>query len=228
MSTAYCPATKRFSASLRAAEQAGRAALPLKWFTIGQCWRYERTTRGRRREHYQWCGRPAAPRTAPRGVQQPAAPGRLFGSAQSHQAWRAPQHDQQALRPRLCARACAHGGICRCAGKDALWLGSSRPPAPVCRMHGGGHSGQGTAGRAAPRGAAHAARAAGVQPRLEETEMKTSAKTYIRASSPRVLWDAGTWTSWAWRAWWTLVQQEHVYSMHCMLRPLTPRTAGAL
>ncbi|KAK9839709.1 hypothetical protein WJX81_007688 [Elliptochloris bilobata] len=34
--------------------QAGRAALPLKWFTIGQCWRYERTTRGRRREHYQW------------------------------------------------------------------------------------------------------------------------------------------------------------------------------
>ncbi|PIN10204.1 Histidyl-tRNA synthetase [Handroanthus impetiginosus] len=29
-------------------------ALPLKWFAIGQCWRYERMTRGRRREHYQW------------------------------------------------------------------------------------------------------------------------------------------------------------------------------
>ncbi|XP_058098162.1 histidine--tRNA ligase, chloroplastic/mitochondrial isoform X2 [Magnolia sinica] len=29
-------------------------SLPLKWFAIGQCWRYERTTRGRRREHYQW------------------------------------------------------------------------------------------------------------------------------------------------------------------------------
>jgi len=29
-------------------------ALPLKWFSIPQCWRYERTTRGRRREHYQW------------------------------------------------------------------------------------------------------------------------------------------------------------------------------
>ena len=28
--------------------------MPAKWFTIGQCWRYERTTRGRRREHYQW------------------------------------------------------------------------------------------------------------------------------------------------------------------------------
>ncbi|RAL48483.1 hypothetical protein DM860_005907 [Cuscuta australis] len=28
--------------------------LPLKWFAIGQCWRYERMTRGRRREHYQW------------------------------------------------------------------------------------------------------------------------------------------------------------------------------
>ena len=29
-------------------------ALPAKWFAIGQCWRYERMTRGRRREHYQW------------------------------------------------------------------------------------------------------------------------------------------------------------------------------
>ncbi|KAI8474258.1 MAG: hypothetical protein J3K34DRAFT_408702 [Monoraphidium minutum] len=28
--------------------------LPAKWWIIGQCWRYERTTRGRRREHYQW------------------------------------------------------------------------------------------------------------------------------------------------------------------------------
>lgn len=28
--------------------------LPAKWWTIGQCWRYERMTRGRRREHYQW------------------------------------------------------------------------------------------------------------------------------------------------------------------------------
>jgi len=27
---------------------------PIKWFSIPQCWRYERTTRGRRREHYQW------------------------------------------------------------------------------------------------------------------------------------------------------------------------------
>ena len=27
--------------------------LPLKWFSIPQCWRYERMTRGRRREHYQ-------------------------------------------------------------------------------------------------------------------------------------------------------------------------------
>ncbi len=28
--------------------------LPIKWFSIPQCWRYERTTRGRRREHFQW------------------------------------------------------------------------------------------------------------------------------------------------------------------------------
>ena len=30
------------------------ASYALKWFSIPQCWRYERTTRGRRREHYQW------------------------------------------------------------------------------------------------------------------------------------------------------------------------------
>ena len=29
-------------------------ALPIKWFSIPQCWRYERMTRGRRREHFQW------------------------------------------------------------------------------------------------------------------------------------------------------------------------------
>lgn len=34
--------------------QKGRLGQPLKWFAIGQCWRYERMTRGRRREHYQW------------------------------------------------------------------------------------------------------------------------------------------------------------------------------
>jgi histidyl-tRNA synthetase len=34
--------------------QGSRLPLPAKWYTIGQCWRYERTTRGRRREHYQW------------------------------------------------------------------------------------------------------------------------------------------------------------------------------
>ncbi|CAN0926137.1 Histidine--tRNA ligase, chloroplastic/mitochondrial [Linum grandiflorum] len=35
--------------------QKGKSApLPLKWFAVGQCWRYERMTRGRRREHYQW------------------------------------------------------------------------------------------------------------------------------------------------------------------------------
>ena len=29
-------------------------SFPLKWFSLPQCWRYERMTRGRRREHYQW------------------------------------------------------------------------------------------------------------------------------------------------------------------------------
>ncbi|MEI6563617.1 MAG: histidine--tRNA ligase [bacterium] len=27
---------------------------PIKWFTLAQCFRYERMTRGRKREHYQW------------------------------------------------------------------------------------------------------------------------------------------------------------------------------
>jgi histidyl-tRNA synthetase len=32
----------------------GGLKLPVKWFSIPQCWRYERMTRGRKREHYQW------------------------------------------------------------------------------------------------------------------------------------------------------------------------------
>ncbi|MBO7223058.1 MAG: histidine--tRNA ligase [Kiritimatiellae bacterium] len=31
----------------------GSLRFPIKWFTIAQCFRYERTTRGRKREHYQ-------------------------------------------------------------------------------------------------------------------------------------------------------------------------------
>lgn len=29
-------------------------SMPVKWYTIAQCFRYERTTKGRKREHYQW------------------------------------------------------------------------------------------------------------------------------------------------------------------------------
>ena len=32
----------------------GGLRLPIRWVSIPQCWRYERMTRGRRREHYQW------------------------------------------------------------------------------------------------------------------------------------------------------------------------------
>ena len=32
----------------------GSLALPLRWFTIGQCFRYEKMQKGRKREHYQW------------------------------------------------------------------------------------------------------------------------------------------------------------------------------
>ncbi len=34
--------------------RAGALPTPIKWFSIPQCWRYERTQRGRGREHYQW------------------------------------------------------------------------------------------------------------------------------------------------------------------------------
>lgn len=34
--------------------RAGALRFPIRWFAIPQCWRYERMTRGRRREHYQW------------------------------------------------------------------------------------------------------------------------------------------------------------------------------
>lgn len=35
-------------------QKAGSLPLPVKWFSLPQCWRYERMTRGRTREHYQW------------------------------------------------------------------------------------------------------------------------------------------------------------------------------
>jgi len=36
------------------AARRGALRMPLRWFSIPQCWRYERMTRGRKREHYQW------------------------------------------------------------------------------------------------------------------------------------------------------------------------------
>eukprot|EP00388_Colpodella_angusta_P040436 GDKK01050200.1.p1 GENE.GDKK01050200.1~~GDKK01050200.1.p1 ORF type:complete len:413 (-),score=84.41 GDKK01050200.1:220-1458(-) len=35
-------------------QKGSQLALPTKWFSIPQCWRFETITRGRRREHYQW------------------------------------------------------------------------------------------------------------------------------------------------------------------------------
>ncbi|NLL84478.1 MAG: histidine--tRNA ligase [Lentisphaerae bacterium] len=36
------------------AARQGQLQFPIKWFTTAQCFRYERMTRGRKREHYQW------------------------------------------------------------------------------------------------------------------------------------------------------------------------------
>jgi len=35
-------------------QRGGSLPLPAKWFSLPQCWRYERMTRGRKREHFQW------------------------------------------------------------------------------------------------------------------------------------------------------------------------------
>ncbi|NQV72963.1 ATP phosphoribosyltransferase regulatory subunit, partial [bacterium] len=36
------------------AARQGSLSFPVKWFAVAQCFRYERTTKGRKREHYQW------------------------------------------------------------------------------------------------------------------------------------------------------------------------------
>jgi len=49
------PTLARMVLSLMRAETGDIAALlPLKWFSVPQCWRFETTQRGRKREHYQW------------------------------------------------------------------------------------------------------------------------------------------------------------------------------
>lgn len=49
------PSLARMVLSLMRAETGEMAALlPLKWFSIPQCWRFETCQRGRKREHYQW------------------------------------------------------------------------------------------------------------------------------------------------------------------------------
>lgn len=49
------PSLARMVLSLMRIETGEMAVqLPLKWFSIPQCWRFETTQRGRKREHYQW------------------------------------------------------------------------------------------------------------------------------------------------------------------------------
>lgn len=49
------PSLARMVLNLMRAETGEFAVqLPLKWYSIPQCWRYETTQRGRKREHYQW------------------------------------------------------------------------------------------------------------------------------------------------------------------------------
>lgn len=39
---------------MRAEDGRMSVVLPLRWFSVPQCWRFETTQRGRKREHYQW------------------------------------------------------------------------------------------------------------------------------------------------------------------------------
>jgi len=49
------PSLARMVLSLMRAETGEMSALmPLKWYSVPQCWRFETTQRGRKREHYQW------------------------------------------------------------------------------------------------------------------------------------------------------------------------------
>ena len=49
------PSLARMVLSLMRAETGEMSALlPLKWFSLPQCWRFETCQRGRKREHYQW------------------------------------------------------------------------------------------------------------------------------------------------------------------------------
>lgn len=49
------PSLARMVLSLMRAETGEMSVpLPLKWYSIPQCWRFETTQRGRKREHYQW------------------------------------------------------------------------------------------------------------------------------------------------------------------------------
>lgn len=49
------PSLARMVLNLMRAETGEMSALlPLKWYSIPQCWRFETTQRGRKREHYQW------------------------------------------------------------------------------------------------------------------------------------------------------------------------------
>ena len=48
------PSLARMILSLGALRGELKILLPVKWFSVPQCWRFETVQRGRKREHYQW------------------------------------------------------------------------------------------------------------------------------------------------------------------------------
>ena len=77
----------------------GALRLPLRWFAIPQCWRYERMTRGRRREHYQW-NMDVWGEAEARSRDRTGPPSRLRRYGAASFAWLA----EPKLTLRLCAR----------------------------------------------------------------------------------------------------------------------------
>lgn len=88
--------------------------VPIKWFAIPQCWRYERTTRGRRREHYQYGALPARLVRAPRHGYAAAG----FAMLRS-----APPN-----RPMPCLRGCLPPRAPPARPPDGTWTSGACPP----------------------------------------------------------------------------------------------------
>ena len=86
------------------AQRQGSLSFPIKWTTIAQCFRYERMTKGRKREHYQ-----ETLRLHPPSPSLPATDKRCLPSSAERTYWRrrrAYLKSMRQMRPRRCRIGC--------------------------------------------------------------------------------------------------------------------------